>query len=134
MEPCLKVGRRPASIIVLQRHLQASGKNTSLTRLNSLFCRPMAIGNAQMSAARKLAVLSVNPLGHFLPYRLPTRRRKHRVKWKIAAAEPKMAPNLETSQRSLRTAFVTLLVDISSNRNLIMAVLIKLRTKGGPAH
>ena len=133
MSPCLKVGIRPTSISKLLRHRNASGKNMSLTRFFSLLCRPSASGSTQTIAASKQADFSVNPLGHVLAYRLPHLRRKQRVKWKSAAAEPKMAPNLGTSHAHELNALVTLLVEMSSKRNLRMALLMKLRAKGGPA-
>ena len=133
MSPCLKVGIRPTSISKLLRHLNESGKKMSLTRLISFLCSPSASGSTQTIAARKEADFSVNPLGHILAYRFPHLLRKQRVKWKSAAAAPKMAPNLGTSHRIYRNAFVTLLVEISSKRNLMTALLMTLRAKGGPA-
>ena len=93
----------------------------SLTRFFSLLCRPSASGSTQTTAASKQADFSVSPLGHVLAYRLPHLRRKQRVKWKSAAAEPKMVPNLGTSHAHELNAFVTLLVEISSKMNLRIA-------------
>ena len=104
----------------------------SLTRLISLFFSPIAIGNVHTNAANKLDDFSVIFFGHFLPCLFPKRLKKHKVKWKIAAIEPKTAPNLGTSKRNFLIALVKLLVESNSRRNLIIAAPTKLRRKGGP--